>query len=271
MVNRIIRSLAIGKHTMKALRSLAFVASASALLMASSAYASTDIDGVISPDEYKNAIVTSTPYAPGADTSLNTFGNGNENVATTTYFQADPNGKGFDVAIQTNPAGAGMDNADASVGDQFANLYFGDPVNTSYIGFELGNSRAFEPGVPGYVDYTTASSGILYADTPGMTYANGGTPSTIEAHIPYATYETLAAEFGVTGVGPGSTIQFRDEQAFSFAGNNAGGGARFGSIIIPSAVPEPNTWAMMLLGMGMLGFLLRRKREASTATPAAIA
>jgi len=33
-----------------------------------------------------------------------------------------------------------------------------------------------------------------------------------------------------------------------------------GQLVIPSAVPEPSTWAMMLLGFGAIGFSMRRKR-----------
>jgi hypothetical protein len=247
---------------MKALRSLAFVASASALLMASSAYASTNIDGVISPGEYKNAIVTNTPYAPGADTSLNTFGNGNENVAETTYLQNDPNGLGFDFAVQTDPAGLGKDNADASLGDQFTNVYFGNPTDGAEVVFELGNDRAYNVNTGQEADYLLAD-GIHYADTPGTTYANGGMGSVSEAYFSYAGYDTVLTELGITPVAPGGIVQVRDLQAFSYAGNNAGG-ARFGSINFPSvisAVPEPATWAMMLLGIGMMGMVLRKSRD----------
>lgn len=37
-----------------------------------------------------------------------------------------------------------------------------------------------------------------------------------------------------------------------------GGNATF----VPSAVPEPGTWAMMLLGFGAIGFAMRRRRPA---------
>ena len=31
---------------------------------------------------------------------------------------------------------------------------------------------------------------------------------------------------------------------------------------LPSAVPEPATWAMMLFGFGLIGFMMRRRRPA---------
>ena len=44
-------------------------------------------------------------------------------------------------------------------------------------------------------------------------------------------------------------------------GNNSGAGSLGGSITIRPAVPEPATWAMMLLGFGAVGFAMRRRRS----------
>ena len=43
-------------------------------------------------------------------------------------------------------------------------------------------------------------------------------------------------------------------------GNNSGAGSLGGSITIRQAVPEPATWAMMLIGFGAVGFAMRRRR-----------
>ena len=44
-------------------------------------------------------------------------------------------------------------------------------------------------------------------------------------------------------------------------GDNSGAGSLGGSITIrQAAVPEPSTWAMMLLGFGAVGFAMRRRR-----------
>jgi hypothetical protein len=95
----------------------------------------------------------------------------------------------------------------------------------------------------------------------GTTYANGGIGSASEAYIPYTAYETLMTDLGETPVGPGDTIQLRDIQAFSYAGNNGDpAGSRFGSITIPG-IPEPATWAMMLIGFGGLGAAMRMRRR----------
>ena len=245
-------------------KSLALTATA-ALAIAVPAHAQTTIDGIISPGEYSTAIVTNTPYNPSSDTTLHMFSNGSETVAETTYFQRDPNGQGFDFAVQTDPAGAGMDNADASVGDQFTNVYFGNPTAGAQVVFELGNKLAYN--LSNGNSFSTAGLGILYADTQGTKYVDGGMASVSEAYIPYAAYDSVITGLGITPPVTGGTIQVRDLQAFGYGGNNAGGN-RFGSITVPApaAVPEPAMWAMMVSGFGLVGWTLRRSKRGAASS-----
>ena len=39
------------------------------------------------------------------------------------------------------------------------------------------------------------------------------------------------------------------------------GNVLLGGLSVTQAVPEPNTWAMMLLGFGAVGFAMRRRRQ----------
>ena len=48
-------------------------------------------------------------------------------------------------------------------------------------------------------------------------------------------------------------------------GVSGGGGTVRGSIVFPAAVPEPATWAMMLMGFGAVGFGMRRRTVARAA------
>lgn len=47
---------------------------------------------------------------------------------------------------------------------------------------------------------------------------------------------------------------------FSFAGHSSSSGTLTGNVTISAAVPEPGTWAMMLLGFGAIGLTIRRRR-----------
>lgn len=61
--------------------------------------------------------------------------------------------------------------------------------------------------------------------------------------------DTAAITRVVIDAAPGSTFNFAIDD-FTFNGRPT---------IVASAVPEPATWAMMILGLGMVGYALRRK------------
>ena len=71
---------------------------------------------------------------------------------------------------------------------------------------------------------------------------------------------------GSGGGGGGSFLSSLASDPTLVAGENAGGGLV--SIVSPTvAVPEPSTWAMMLIGLAGLGFAgLRRKHRKSIAS-----
>ena len=51
--------------------------------------------------------------------------------------------------------------------------------------------------------------------------------------------------------------------ALTFLGFPASAGAAYGGVIttVPAAVPEPETYALMLGGLGVVGFLATRRRN----------
>ena len=205
---------------------------------------------------------TVTPYNPADPIDLSKFENGNELAAQTITYRNDANGKGLDVIIQVNPAGPGADNADLSLGDQFTNLYFGTEAAGATIGFELGND-VFVPG-PGNNTVYGPSAGIIYVNTPGTDYAHGGVGSMSTVYIPYIDFTTnILGLPGFTPFNVGDSLQLRDVQAFSYGGNNAGGDPRFGFVTLGGGVPEPASWALMIVGFGSAGAMLRRRRLAA--------
>lgn len=50
--------------------------------------------------------------------------------------------------------------------------------------------------------------------------------------------------------------------SISFNGNNAGGGEPFLAAITTGGVPEPATWAMMILGFALVGGVMRQRQRA---------
>jgi len=103
--------------------------------------------------------------------------------------------------------------------------------------------------------------GIFGFDDDGAcTYIAGGcsfpNPSTYEG--PLVTFSNISADttsgtVNVTGLLAGATTWFSLEG--SPASISAGGG-----VGIPSAVPEPETWALMMVGLAGLGFVSRRRK-----------
>lgn len=87
--------------------------------------------------------------------------------------------------------------------------------------------------------------------------------------------QIISLHFGNAGSGDGNnTVLYLFD--FGTAGANSVNLNQQGwsnAVLIPGGtppVPEPGTWAMMLLGFGAIGFALRRRRS-RTATPAQVA
>jgi hypothetical protein len=70
----------------------------------------------------------------------------------------------------------------------------------------------------------------------------------------------------ITSVGPNefwgldTTFIPAGQYTLTINGNNNATGVLAGTVTIDAAVPEPATWAMMLLGFGAIGWHLRRRK-----------
>ena len=142
----------------------------------------------------------------------------------------------------------------------FANLYFGTgatAMNGSDLGFEVNNSDVFSPG--GSSTTSTVGTGISFATL------NNGT--SIEFAVPFSYFENDPQHIGfstTSAANPDIILRLSQTFGYSVAGGATFGPDRLGLIVDPegavvSGVPEPSTWAMMLMGFCGLGFLAYRK------------
>jgi len=136
---------------------------------------------------------------------------------------------------------------------QLESLIFldGQTIGLAFIGVQAGNQVTVSPsaadatGLLGWYHYSKA------ADQGADILSNIGIP--------------MAGSTGFTGpLGPGTYTFWLQEAspgspvhyAFNFV---------VGDFVAESPVPEPATWAMMLLGFGFAGMALRRSRRAARA------
>jgi hypothetical protein len=108
------------------------------------------------------------------------------------------------------------------------------------LGFTYGALIATLNGTSVQVFATSVANGLGNAVSPPTTLTYTG---------------TVGGLFGDgVALGTANTLNFRvDDSGYT---DNAGG------FVVDGAVPEPATWAMMMLGFGMVGFGLRYRRGA---------
>jgi len=122
----------------------------------------------------------------------------------------------------------------------------GNTIGLSFIGVQSGNQVTVSPsaadatGLLGWYHYSKAADvGTDILDNMGIPMA-GSTGFT--GPLGPGTYS-----FWLQEASPGSPVHY----AFNFV---------VGEFVVESAVPEPATWTMMLLGFGFAGMALRRSR-----------
>lgn len=239
--------------------SLRLAAAAAFIIAAFPALAAPTVDGTISSGEYgaPTATVTADPAAP----TSNFDAPGNTATAGYDIYLNDIEDTLYGAIMQTGGTSAGP----------FANLYFDiDPLTGtggSELGIEVNNKRGFIAGTSNYFDLSSA------IDLSSVTI---GGVTTTEFSIDNSVFRDFIA--GAVALGyfnPGGYTQqdvrlnLSQSLSYSVAGGSSYGTARLGtfSVAAPAgAVPEPATWAMMLIGFGAAGYSLRRSRHARPAT-----
>lgn len=217
-----------------------------ALGYAATANAAIIVDGAYDTDY--GAAKSTVAYDPGAPTSnFGTPGATNHTTAYSIYLK-EQGGSVYGYLQATGP-GTPL---------PFANLYFDldrAAGNGSDLGFELPNDRAFIPGVAGY-------SGLL-----GLQFVVSGDGTGLEFRIPDTLFTAPIAGLsyypGHAFTAPGGDLALRLSQSFGYsvAGGDTFGNDRLGVVQLAGAVPEPSTWAMMILGFAGVGFMAYRRKQ----------
>ncbi|UZK67721.1 PEPxxWA-CTERM sorting domain-containing protein [Sphingomonas sp. M1-B02] len=224
-----------------------------AIIFASTpALADPTVDGAVSAGEYGSP--TATVATDSAAPTSNFGAPGNSATAGYDIRLASANDTLFGAITQTGGTTAGS----------FANLYFDiDPVTGSggsELGIEVTNGRGFVAGTSNYFDI---SSAINYSvvTLAGLT--------TTEFSIANSVFRDFIAGAASAGYFSGGytpqnvRLNLSQSLSYSVAGGASYGSERLGSFSVAaptSAVPEPTTWAMMLLGFGVVGSAMRRRK-----------
>ena len=147
-----------------------------------------------------------------------------------------------------------------------ASLVNNNPDGSSNIAFGM-NPVTF-PGFSGSFTFTNSIAGVynlvLQTSTTGITFTS--------AALSGGGCTPLICTLGVL---PGTSLSLNGvilaantTYTFNFGGTNSRtstGGVLNGNVSIDPAVPEPATWAMMLLGFGGIGLAMRRRRRPALA------
>jgi hypothetical protein len=148
-----------------------------------------------------------------------------------------------------------------SASDSLPVLPKGSPAQAqAYLAFGLATPPTSPPGTPSFQSYLVNETDCANGCSNGV--ANYLSPQpfplvipvVMAANTPYLVQMFVTIHPGTTGIQLGATV----DSTFS---TSALGGTFSFSPGITSAVPEPETSAMMLPGLGLLGFLARRRKQ----------
>jgi hypothetical protein len=196
------------------------------------------VDGLYDAD-YGAATATVT-HDPSA--AAGNFGSPTNITQGASYqtFLKDQGGFVYGLVQITGDAG--------SSAGSFANVYFGTSAGST-IGFEITNGDVFQPG--GIGPFPLSYSFAVSADGTG-----------VEFKLPESFFETTVDGINA-GLHPGDQLMWRLSQSFGYsvAGGTSYGADRLGVVTLSGAVPEPQTWAMMLIGFAGLGFMAYRRKS----------
>lgn len=124
---------------------------------------------------------------------------------------------------------------------------------------------AINPPVSGYQGINFLSGGISYANSFTVSADGVITNASLYVYNSAATYANVARDYIELNYGGGYNLFEQDYASYYQGGyfraieNSTGlNGVTFSAAA--AAVPEPATWAMMILGMGAVGYAMRCRK-----------
>ena len=198
------------------------------------------------------ATVATNPLAPNGNFGTPT----NQSTAGYTINLLDTNGSLFGLVSQTGGESVGP----------FANLYFDLDRTTrsgSDLGFEIGLSgvNAFVPGVAGSVALGSSLFNVVSTSSGGLTIFEFRLANSVfNSPIAGLNYNSALIFSGDNRLNLSQSLGYSVAGGQTFYGND-----RLGtfSTAVTAVVPEPTTWAMMILGFGAIGISLRATKRRS--------
>jgi hypothetical protein len=171
------------------------------------------------------------PLLPG-ETVIATFNSGDNGGATGTY------------SILTGDSGAGAEPGTGDQGDSYLSVLGGGVANftfgpVSYLALDYGSADTYNSFLLTLLDGTTE----LFT---GQDIINSGI-----ANGDQSAPRTNGRLAFTNALNPIVGLQLTSAQ----------NSLEIDNVSVIAAVPEPGTWALMLLGFGAVGFSMRRKRE----------
>lgn len=134
------------------------------------------------------------------------------------------------------------------------------------IGLGLANDPAGQNEIYYGKGYVQLDVSALFGKVSGVSFSTDSTSdgeqwSVFGSNVA-GSHSGLALLTG-TNESSAALPNFGTFKYYDFASTSVSGGKNYllGSVALTSAVPEPATWAMMLLGFGMAGFGLRNRRK----------
>ena len=197
------------------------------------------------------AALTVSSAANAAITVTFNDGNGGLSAGETSYATFDDasstggvTGSGY--IIQSGSNNSGADPAVGDQGDPYLSVLGGGNANFSFagglssLGLDYGSADAYNTFILFLSDGTTSSYTGQDLINIGLADGNQTEPRT-NGRLTFTT----GGDVFITGLR-------------LVSGRNS---LEIDNIGVVSAVPEPGTWAMMLLGFGAIGFTMRRRRR----------